>query len=335
MDAMPRVSIIILNWNGWKDTVECLESIYQITYPNYDVIVVDNGSDDDSIQKIKKYASGEIIPDPSFYPYCKENKPIACVEYTYSELGNNSPEELMRPNTIGNKSLILIKNEKNSGFSGGNNIAIRYALKNLNPDYYLLLNNDTVVHPEFLGKLVQGVTQNEMTVITGPKCYYYDHNRRTDVIWFAGGELDFWRYPCYRHVGIGEIDCPEEYNGIKDCDWITGAAIMISKAAPIRYLDDHFFFGCEDVDLCIKIKSQGYRIAVNLNAKIWHKVGNSRQKAYSHRIKSFCRSYKENMKLLINNNPQYLLRIPILTLMLVLATILSLIKRYHRSAKFA
>ena len=47
----PKVSIIILNWNGCEDTVECLESVYQIAYPNYDVIVVDNGSEDDSVKR--------------------------------------------------------------------------------------------------------------------------------------------------------------------------------------------------------------------------------------------------------------------------------------------
>jgi hypothetical protein len=41
----PKVSIIILNWNGLKDTIECLESLKKITYPNYEVIVVDNGSE--------------------------------------------------------------------------------------------------------------------------------------------------------------------------------------------------------------------------------------------------------------------------------------------------
>ena len=54
MDAMPRISIIILNWNGWKDSIECLESVYQITYPNYDVIVFDNGSENESVEKIKE-----------------------------------------------------------------------------------------------------------------------------------------------------------------------------------------------------------------------------------------------------------------------------------------
>ena len=56
----PRVSIIILNWNGWKDTMECLESLYKINYPNYDIIVIDNDSKDESIEKIKEYCNGKI-----------------------------------------------------------------------------------------------------------------------------------------------------------------------------------------------------------------------------------------------------------------------------------
>lgn len=62
----PRVSIIILNWNGWRDTVECLESLYRITYPNYDVIVVDNGSKDESIQQNRNYLNG--IHNITFIP---------------------------------------------------------------------------------------------------------------------------------------------------------------------------------------------------------------------------------------------------------------------------
>ena len=55
----PKVSIVVLNWNGWKDTIECLESLYRIRYPNYDVIVIDNGSRDESIEKIKNYCKGK------------------------------------------------------------------------------------------------------------------------------------------------------------------------------------------------------------------------------------------------------------------------------------
>ena len=70
----PRVAIIILNWNGWEDTIECLESLYQITYPNYDVIVVDNGSEDESIEKIKEYCEGEIKVESKFFECNPINK---------------------------------------------------------------------------------------------------------------------------------------------------------------------------------------------------------------------------------------------------------------------
>ena len=55
----PKVAIIILNWNGWKNTIECLESIYQIDYSKYEIILVDNGSKDDSVQKIEEFAKGK------------------------------------------------------------------------------------------------------------------------------------------------------------------------------------------------------------------------------------------------------------------------------------
>jgi len=50
----PKVVIIVLNWNGWRDTIECLESLQRLTYPNYQVIVVDNGSTDDSVGRIRR-----------------------------------------------------------------------------------------------------------------------------------------------------------------------------------------------------------------------------------------------------------------------------------------
>lgn len=51
----PMVSIIVINWNGWRDTIECLESLYNISYHNYNVIVVDNASHDDSVEQLEGY----------------------------------------------------------------------------------------------------------------------------------------------------------------------------------------------------------------------------------------------------------------------------------------
>ena len=54
----PSVAIIILNWNNWQDTVQCLESLSQIDYPNYQIVVVDNGSTDDSVLQLKQIFNG-------------------------------------------------------------------------------------------------------------------------------------------------------------------------------------------------------------------------------------------------------------------------------------
>lgn len=69
INISPKVAIIILNWNGWEDTIECLESVYQITYPNYDVVVVDNGSKDESVQKIRDYCEYGIGVESKFFYY--------------------------------------------------------------------------------------------------------------------------------------------------------------------------------------------------------------------------------------------------------------------------
>ncbi len=58
----PRVAICILNWNGWRDTLECLESVRQLEYPNYVTMVVDNGSTDGSAEKIKAWAEQNLGP---------------------------------------------------------------------------------------------------------------------------------------------------------------------------------------------------------------------------------------------------------------------------------
>ena len=75
-----------MNWNGWKDTIECFESLYQINYYNFDVIVVDNDSHDESLEKIRDYASGRINVISDFLEYNSNNKPIKILEYTNEEI---------------------------------------------------------------------------------------------------------------------------------------------------------------------------------------------------------------------------------------------------------
>ena len=85
----PKVAIIILNWNGWKDTIECLESIFRIDYPNYQVIVVDNGSKNDLWGKIKVLSRDETVAESEFFVYNLNNKLTQAIDCnrTISEPG--------------------------------------------------------------------------------------------------------------------------------------------------------------------------------------------------------------------------------------------------------
>jgi len=252
----PKVSIIILNWNGWKDTIECLESLYQITYPNYDVIVVDNGSKDDSIEKIKEYAEGNIE-----------------AKREEAEAGGGKEEEIA--DLPSNRKLIIIKNEKNYGFAEGNNIGMRYALKALNPDYVLLLNNDTVVDKEFLGELVKVGESDEKIGIVGPKIYYYDFNGRRDVINFAGGKFSMWKGQPY-HIGINEVD-KGQYDKIKEVDYVEGSCLLTRREVldKIGLFDPSYFAYWEENDLCMRGFKAGYKSVYVPKSKIWHKVSSS------------------------------------------------------------
>jgi GT2 family glycosyltransferase len=261
----PKVAIIILNWNGWEDTIECLESLYQITYPNYEVIVVDNNSQNESIEKIKEYAEGKIEVVSNFFEYYDKNTPIKIIEYTREEAGGGKERELEY--FPSNRKLILIENEKNYGFSKGNNIGIRYALER-GADYVFVLNNDTVVDAEFLNELIRVGEADKEIGILSPVVYYYNN---PDRIQFGGGvKLNLYMGK------ITKLAKKEVKQGvIIDAGIVSGAAMLIKRETlkEIGLFPLEYFLGWEDTDYCIKVSRGGWKIVCIPKAKIWHKGG--------------------------------------------------------------
>lgn len=291
----PSVAIIVLNWNGYKDTIECLESIHQINYDNYNAIVVDNGSFDDSVHKIKEYCSGKIEIKSKFFEYDPENKPVNVFEYGEDEL--ESDKDM---NTIdqlpSNKKIILIKNKKNYGFALGNNIGIKYAVKNLKSDYVLLLNNDVVVDPEFLNELINVAGSDPQIGAVGPKTYFYDD--RNMIQWAAGGFMDP-KYFKVESIGSFEMD-NGQYNENLELDYIVASCVLCKKEVIKKagLLDHSYFMYFEDVDWSIKILRSGYKCYYAYKSKIWHKMGVSSSNCYKARFYHMNRIYlfKKNFK---------------------------------------
>ncbi|MBM3156029.1 MAG: glycosyltransferase family 2 protein [Chloroflexi bacterium] len=218
-----KVSIIILNWNGLDDTVGCLQSLKEITYKNYNIIVVDNGSKGNDAE-ILKSKFGEYIH--------------------------------------------IIENDRNYGFAGGCNIGIRYAMRNFEPDYILLLNNDTTVAPDFLSEMVNVAESDPSFGIAGAKIYFYHEPNKIQAI---GGQIN-WRTGMTSMLGINEMDVGQ-FNEIRAVDWVVGCALLIKREVlqTIGLLYERYFAYFEEVEWCVRCSRAGYLVIHAPGARVWHK----------------------------------------------------------------
>lgn len=221
--SSPRVSIVIVNWNNFTDTAECLESLRKATYPNCEVILIDNASAGDDARLLRE-RFGDFIR--------------------------------------------LIENDKNCGFGEGCNIGIREALQR-GAEYVVLLNNDTVVAPDFLEAMVACAEDDKGVGIAGGKVYCYEI---PEMIWSAGGSINFWTGDTPMR-GSGETD-QGQFEETAEVDWICGCFMLVSREVlqAVGTLDGRFFFGWEDADLCVRAARRGFKIVFVPGSKIWHKT---------------------------------------------------------------
>lgn len=181
---MGKVYILILNWNSWQDTIECVESVLKSDYRDFQIIIIDNDSKDSSVEFIKKYLNREIFPRIPENTYLKRNilpfikDKIPYILYTEEEAlkGGNLQKEknIFCPQNI-KYPVIIIKNRKNYGFAKGNNIALKFVLKRKDFSYVWLLNNDTIIEKNTLENLLKKAKENKKIGFVGSVIRYYQN----------------------------------------------------------------------------------------------------------------------------------------------------------------
>lgn len=171
----------------------------------------------------------------------------------------------------------VIDNQKNLGFTGGNNVGIRWALDQ-GTDFVWLLNNDTIVHPEALSGL--DAVKEKYAGIAGSKIYFapgheyhkdrYAKSDRGNVFWYAGGLVD-WGNMYASHRGVDEVD-QGQYDEVEETPFITGCSMMITREVfeKIGLLDDAYYLYLEDLDFCLRAKRAGFRLLYVPSSIIWH-----------------------------------------------------------------
>jgi len=267
--SWPRVAIIILNWNGWRDTLECLEAVQVLDYPNSHIIVLDNHSTDDSVAKIRSWCRGEIPVLSRYVDAASEKKPVELVEsdrsgvVTDGEGGIRTGDHEVPPF----RRILLIHSERNRGFAGGNNVAIRHALET-DYDYVWLLNNDAVPDREALTRLMISAESDPRIGMVGSRILDYEKPHRVQSI---GENLVLTRMR-------GKWPSPKRplsdpVGGDFQPLWMWAASLLISKEClkELRGFDERYFFSFEDIDLCIRARKRQWRLSLCMDSCVWHK----------------------------------------------------------------
>lgn len=289
--SLPRVCIIILNWNGWPDTIECLASVANLTYPNFSVLVVDNGSTDDSTTRIRKWAVGTLGGDASIVRVAHSN----CAQRLHAAADSKE----VSTEQPGKVRLTLVESDENLGFAGGSNVGIRYAL-DCQADYIWLLNNDTTVAPNSLKILVDFLAAEcRYDGATGEIRYYNDSNR----IWNCGGRLTWYGGRKYYHAR--ELAGETSQVLVFPTTFVTGCALLVRSSLfrDVGLLTERFFFGEEDIEFCRRLKRSGKRLACHRGAVIYHKVGQTTRRNYS--AAAFGRIYVYYLNRFINQRGEW------------------------------
>jgi GT2 family glycosyltransferase len=168
-DPTPRLGVVLVNYKGSSDTLECLESLLRSDIP-LRVAVVDNASGDGSDQRIIDWASGAAPWEPPETRLGELTSPP--LEKPVQMRVMRADEAVARP--PGEDWLVLIRSDENLGFAGGNNVGIRHLLKDPAIEAVWLLNNDTVVEPTAARALLTTIRADPNAGMIGTVIRYYN-----------------------------------------------------------------------------------------------------------------------------------------------------------------
>ena len=235
-----RVHVVVLNWNGWAESVECLESLVQSDHDDLGVTVVDNASTDGSADRLTEWLrkrGGDVTSGPRFH--VQVPRP------------DNSPV------TVG-----LLRNSENLGFAEGNNRGITRALE-LAADYLFILNNDTVVERDTVSEMVR-IAERSSAGMIAPAIYDYANRDVVDRFGIVLTRSGFG----YDRITIddGPLLCPSGCAALYRRDLVES---LVEDGC--GFFDRTFFIYNEDVDVGLRATARGYHTTLASDAIVYHK----------------------------------------------------------------
>jgi GT2 family glycosyltransferase len=266
--GLPRLGVVLVNWNRWSDTIECLESILRSSIP-LRIVVVDNASGDGSPDRIVDWAAGANPAVATSVAFAKFSTPEIPKPLVLRRL---AADAAVLPNDAG---VTLVDAGGNLGFAGGNNIGIRLLLRDPAIDYVWLLNNDTVAEPAAAAALLARMDATHNVGMCGTVVRYY---HRPDVVQALNGSR--FRLITGQSRGIGEGQpASQPYNPAvvaRETDFVLGASLGVSREFVERVgpMSERYFLYFEEIDWARRNAGR-FAIAFAHGATVYHKEGGS------------------------------------------------------------
>ena len=231
---LSKIGIVILHWNNYTDTSNCLKSVLGLVSCEYklEVVVVDNGSTDNSLNKLKTEFKSIV--------YLKNNANLGFAG------GNN----------VGIKYF----NKKDPDFIfilNNDTIVDRQLIKELLKTH--IRTNAAIISPKIY--FTKGFEFHKKR---------YKKKEQGKVLWYGGGAIN-WNTVMGYHIGVDEVD-NGQFDTERDLDYATGAALFISKKAldNLTGFDERYYLYYEDIDLSVRAKQMNYKIVFSPMAYLWH-----------------------------------------------------------------
>ena len=233
-----KITVVVLNWNAGKYIAPCLRSLGRLaTRPHQvEIVVVDNGSTDNSVKLIKK-----------LFPKFK-------LIQTGQNLGYAG----------GNNVGLQYALDHGSDFVWIVNPDVQ-----VHPGSLQALADAASDHP------MGGIFGSKCYFAKGFEFHKtrYTPSQLGHVLWYAGGKID-WANLITQHIGIDEVDIGQ-YNQTRETDTVTGTSFFIRRQVleQIGLIDPKYFLYYEETDLCVRASRAGWKLYYVPESIVWHRVG--------------------------------------------------------------
>ena len=255
----PSLFVIILNWNGWRSTLPCIESVLGSNYARLKVIVCDNGSTDDSLSAMRSWADGQLAaPRPqhqklaNLIPDTRQRtlRTVFVAEDECFENANHAEADV-----------VFLCRKTNGGYAAGNNAGLLLALQ-LGADYVWILNNDTLVEPSAAQYLIDHMRSADCVGLCGTTIRSYNDPDRIHLL--AGWHFNKWTARPTPVLSLSE--------DLKELSYVDGSSVCVSREflQAVGLLSLEYFLYCEELDWATRAQGR-FELGYCKRAVVYHK----------------------------------------------------------------